>query len=44
MVLWKMCAFYSAYRRLLSEKIDILIVYLTNDIAPDVTITGLEKV
>lgn len=35
--------FYTDYRRLLSEKIDILIVCLTNDIAPDVTIAGLQK-
>jgi len=35
--------FYTDYRRLLSHDLDILIVCLTNDIAPDVTIAGLEK-
>jgi predicted dehydrogenase len=34
--------FYQDYRRLLSEKLDILIVCMTNDIAADVTIGGLE--
>lgn len=31
------------YRRLLAEKPDVLIVCLTNDIAPEVTIAGLES-
>ncbi len=35
--------YYTDYRRLLSEDLDVLIVCLTNDIAPDVTIAGLEK-
>jgi len=35
--------FYTDYRRLLSEDLDVLIVCLTNDIAPDVTVAGLEK-
>jgi predicted dehydrogenase len=33
--------FFSNYKDLLSEKLDILIVCLTNDIAPEVTIAGL---
>jgi len=35
--------YYQDYRRLLTEKLDILIVCLTNEIAPDVTIAGLES-
>jgi len=35
--------YYSNYQELLEEKIDILIVCLTNDISPDVSIAGLEK-
>ena len=35
--------FHSDYRQLLAEDLDILFVCLTNDIAPDVTIAGLEK-
>jgi predicted dehydrogenase len=34
---------YSDYRELLSEDIDVLIVCMTNDIAADVTIAGLER-
>ena len=34
--------FYQNYRRLLSEDLDVLIVCLTNDIAAEVTIAGLE--
>jgi len=35
--------FYSDYRQLLAEELDIMFVCLTNDIAPDVTIACLEK-
>lgn len=35
--------YYQNYRRLLSEKLDVLIVCLTNDIAAEVTIAGLES-
>ena len=35
--------YYPDYRQLLDEELDILIVCLTNDIAPDATIAGLEK-
>jgi predicted dehydrogenase len=35
--------YYSEYRQLLEEDLDVLIVCLTNDIAPDATIAGLEK-
>jgi len=35
--------YYQSYRELLSEDLDILIVCLTNEIAPEVTIAGLEK-
>jgi predicted dehydrogenase len=35
--------FHSDYIQLLNEDLDILFVCLTNDIAPDVTIAGLEK-
>ena len=34
--------YYRDYRRLLTEKLDALIVCMTNDIAPEVTIGGLE--
>ena len=34
---------YKAYRRLLAEDLDVLIVCLTNDIAAEVTIAGLES-
>jgi predicted dehydrogenase len=35
--------YYPDYRGLLDEELDVLIVCLTNDIAPDATIAGLEK-
>ncbi len=35
--------YYTNYRDLLIEKLDILFVCLTNDIAPEVTIAGLEN-
>lgn len=35
--------FYKDYRRLLTEDLDVLIVCLTNDIAAEVTIAGLER-
>ena len=35
--------YYQNYRRLLTEDLDALIVCLTNDIAPEVTIAGLES-
>ena len=35
--------YYTHYKKLLDEKVDILFVCLTNDIAPEVTIAGLEK-
>ncbi len=35
--------YYRDYRRLLSENLDVLIVCMTNDIAPEVTIAGLER-
>jgi len=35
--------FYQTYRELLNEEIDVLIVCMTNDIAAEVTIAGLEK-
>jgi predicted dehydrogenase len=35
--------YYQDYRRLLTEKLDILIVCLTNEIAAEVTIAGLES-
>jgi predicted dehydrogenase len=35
--------YYRDYRRLLAEKLDVLIVCLTNDIAAEVTIAGLES-
>jgi len=34
--------YYTDYRNLLNEKLDILIVCLTNEVVPDVTIAGLE--
>ena len=34
---------YSDYRRLLAEDLDVLIVCLTNEIAPEVTIAGLKR-
>jgi len=35
--------YYPDYRRLLKEDLDVLIVCLTNDIAPEVTIAGIDK-
>lgn len=35
--------YYPDYKSLLAQDIDILIVCLTNEVAPDVTIAGLEK-
>lgn len=35
--------FYQDYRSLLTEQLDVLIVCLTNEIAPEVTLTGLER-
>jgi predicted dehydrogenase len=35
--------YYRDYRRLLSEQLDVLFVCLTNDIAAEVTIAGLER-
>lgn len=35
--------YYPDYESLLKEELDVLIVCLTNEIAPDVTIAGLEK-
>jgi predicted dehydrogenase len=35
--------YFQDYKRLLSEELDILIVCLTNDIAAEVTIAGLER-
>jgi predicted dehydrogenase len=35
--------YYRDYRRLLTEELDVLIVCLTNDIAAEVTIAGLES-
>ena len=34
--------YYSDYKQLLNERLDVLIVCLTNEIAPEVTIAGLE--
>lgn len=34
---------YTDYRSLLSEDLDLLLVCMTNDIAPEVTIAGLDK-
>jgi predicted dehydrogenase len=35
--------YYQNYKRLLDEELDVLIVCLTNDIAPDVTIAGIQR-
>jgi predicted dehydrogenase len=35
--------YYTHYRRLLDEELDLLFVCLTNDIAPEVTVAGLEQ-
>jgi predicted dehydrogenase len=35
--------YYADYRKLLADELDLLFVCMTNDIAPDVTIAGLEK-
>ena len=35
--------YYTNYRGLLEEELDVLFVCLTNDIAPEVTIAGLER-
>ena len=35
--------YYADYKSLLQQDLDVLIVCLTNEIAPDVTIAGLEK-
>ena len=35
--------YYANYRQLLNEELDVLIICMTNDIAPEVTIAGLEK-
>jgi len=35
--------FYTTYPRLLDEELDVLFVCMTNDIAPDVTIAGLDR-
>jgi predicted dehydrogenase len=35
--------YYQSYKTLLNEKLDILIVCLTNNMAPEVTIAGLKK-
>jgi predicted dehydrogenase len=35
--------YYQSYKTLLNEKLDVLIVCLTNEIAPEVTIAGLQK-
>jgi|APSaa5957512535_1039671.scaffolds.fasta_scaffold29602_3 predicted dehydrogenase len=35
--------YYQNYQRLLSEDLDVLVVCLTNEIAPDVTIAGLKS-
>ena len=35
--------YYTHYSKLLDEGLDVLFVCMTNDIAPDVTIAGLEK-
>ena len=34
---------YSDYRKLIEEDLDVLIICLTNEIAPDVTISGLQR-
>ena len=35
--------YYQSYKMLLNEQLDVLIICLTNDIAPEVTIAGLKK-
>ena len=35
--------FYSSYKELLMENLDILIVCMTNDVAAEVTIAGIKK-
>jgi len=35
--------YYTHYKKLLAEELDVLFVCMTNDIAPEVTIAGLEK-
>jgi len=35
--------YYQSYKTLLNEELDVLIVCLTNEIAPEVTIAGLKK-
>lgn len=35
--------YYTYYKDLLDEKLDVLFVCMTNEIAPEVTMTGLEK-
>jgi predicted dehydrogenase len=35
--------YYQSYKALLNEELDVLIVCLTNEIAPEVTIAGLKK-
>lgn len=35
--------YYTDYRRLLEEEVDVLMVCMTNDIAPEVTIAGLSR-
>ena len=35
--------FYRTYQQLLAEELDVLFVCMTNDVAPDVTIAGLER-
>jgi predicted dehydrogenase len=35
--------YYKSYRQLLKERLDVLFVCMTNDIAPEVTIAGLES-
>jgi predicted dehydrogenase len=35
--------YYQDYKRLLEERLDMLFVCMTNDVAPEVTIAGLEK-
>lgn len=36
-------AFFPTYQELLKEKLDLLFVCMTNDIAPEATVAGLEK-
>ncbi len=35
-------SYFQSYKRLLEQKLDVLIVSMTNDMAPEVTIAGLE--